>query len=177
LSTPIHDQAKSAVPPGVTIGSTIVAFRKRAGFHTQTQFAVALKKKPGVVSAWETDASLPDLASLLDVCRVLQVTPDSILTAAGLIQPADSSARAVLRPAPGLTLPAPDEESVSDPEFQQVWAKIGAIWKHRKTLTEIQWEALVKNVAAFHQPVEHAQRASGESPRRRQKTVTSKTTR
>jgi transcriptional regulator with XRE-family HTH domain len=58
------------------------------------------------------------------------------------------------------TLPAPDEESLTDPTFRQVWAQLGAIWKYRKTTTRKQWDALVRNIDTFHEPVEHATRAA-----------------
>lgn len=89
-------------------------------------------------------------------------------------------ARRLQHASDGPTLPAPDEDSVNDPTFRQVWAQIGAIWKHRKTTTSKQWEALVHNVDTFHDHLvlaSRANRASGKSRIRPTKNVTRATTR
>lgn len=92
----------------------------------------------------------------------------------------EASARRLHQAPDGPTLPAPDEDSVNDPTFRQVWAQIGAIWKHRKTTTSKQWEALVHNVDTFHDHLvlaSRANRASGKSRIRPTKNVTRATTR
>lgn len=74
------------------------------------------------------------------------------------------------------TLPAPDEEAVSDPTFRQVWAQVGAIWKYRNTTTKKQWAALVHNVDTFYEKVAAAE-VSGKTRSRETKNVTRERTR
>lgn len=136
------------------LGKDLRAAREKRGL-SQEQFAEELSLRQSDISLLERGAKKRPGPEIMDKIR-------------RYLDPA----RALQVETTGHTLPAPDEESVNDPTFLQVWAKIGAIWKHRKTVTELQWEALVKNVAAFHQPVEHAQRASGKSRARVPRNVT-----
>lgn len=87
--------------PGTSfaLGAVIKSWRSRAGF-TQQKFAGALKKMPGVVSAWEKGKSLPDLANMVAVAELLRTTPDQLLAEAGFIQ-----ARSLRPPGPPMTDP------------------------------------------------------------------------
>lgn len=62
-----------------TIGSRIAKFRKAKGL-TQEELANQLSVSSQAVSKWENDASCPDISLLPQLCRVLGVTTDELLT-------------------------------------------------------------------------------------------------
>ncbi len=62
-----------------TIGSRINKYRK-AKSMTQEELAQKLGVSAQAVSKWETDASCPDISLLPQLCRVLGVSTDELLT-------------------------------------------------------------------------------------------------
>ncbi len=62
-----------------TIGSRIQKFRKEKAL-TQEELASRLGVSAQAVSKWENDISCPDIALLPQLCRVLGVTADELLT-------------------------------------------------------------------------------------------------
>ena len=62
-----------------TIGNRIAKFRKAKGM-TQEDLANQLGVSSQAVSKWENDASCPDISLLPQLCRVLGVTTDELLT-------------------------------------------------------------------------------------------------
>lgn len=62
-----------------TIGSRIAKFRK-AKAMTQEELASKLGVSSQAVSKWENDASCPDISLLPQLCKVLGVTTDELLT-------------------------------------------------------------------------------------------------
>lgn len=62
-----------------TIGNRIAKFRKAKGM-TQEELANQLGVSSQAVSKWENDASCPDISLLPQLCRVLGVTTDELLT-------------------------------------------------------------------------------------------------
>lgn len=62
-----------------TIGNRIAKFRKAKGM-TQEDLANQLGISSQAVSKWENDASCPDISLLPQLCRVLGVTTDELLT-------------------------------------------------------------------------------------------------
>lgn len=62
-----------------TIGNRISQLRKARGI-TQEDLANQLGVSPQAVSKWENDASCPDISLLPQLCRVLGVTTDELLT-------------------------------------------------------------------------------------------------
>jgi len=63
----------------VTIGSRISKFRKAKGL-TQEELASRLGVSSQAVSKWENDASCPDISLLPQLCQVLGITSDELLT-------------------------------------------------------------------------------------------------
>lgn len=125
MSSDNHAQEKEQAARRVALGAEIAARRKRAGF-TQEKFAEALGKKPGVVSAWENGKSLPDLGNFLDVCALLKVSPDEMLSAAG-IPAGGTPARSVQPLSPKSSLTAP-ERAMEDATFRRAWKIVGRLW-------------------------------------------------
>lgn len=62
-----------------TIGSRIFQYRKERGM-TQEELASMLGVSAQAVSKWENDASCPDIALLPQLCSVLGITADELLT-------------------------------------------------------------------------------------------------
>lgn len=62
-----------------TIGNRISKYRKAKGM-TQEDLANQLGVSAQAVSKWENDASCPDISLLPQLCRVLGITSDELLT-------------------------------------------------------------------------------------------------
>lgn len=62
-----------------TIGSRISKYRKAKGM-TQEDLAGKMGVSSQAVSKWETDASCPDISILPQLCRLLGITTDELLT-------------------------------------------------------------------------------------------------
>ena len=62
-----------------TIGKRISKFRKAKGL-TQEELASRLGVSSQAVSKWENDASCPDISLLPQLCQVLGITSDELLT-------------------------------------------------------------------------------------------------
>lgn len=62
-----------------TIGNRIAKFRKARGM-TQEELANLLGVSSQAVSKWENDASCPDISLLPQLCKVLGVSTDELLT-------------------------------------------------------------------------------------------------
>lgn len=62
-----------------TIGNRIAKYRKAKSL-TQEELAGKLGVSSQAVSKWENDASCPDISLLPELCRVLGVTSDELLT-------------------------------------------------------------------------------------------------
>lgn len=62
-----------------SIGNRISKFRKAKGL-TQETLANLMGVSSQAVSKWETDASCPDISALPQLCRILGITADELLT-------------------------------------------------------------------------------------------------
>ena len=62
-----------------TIGNRITKYRKAKGM-TQEELANRLGVSSQAVSKWENDASCPDISLLPQLCKVLGITTDELLT-------------------------------------------------------------------------------------------------
>lgn len=62
-----------------SIGNRISEFRKAKGL-TQEALANLMGVSSQAVSKWETDASCPDISALPQLCRILGITADELLT-------------------------------------------------------------------------------------------------
>lgn len=62
-----------------TIGSRIQKYRKDKGM-TQEDLAAKLGVSSQAVSKWENDASCPDISLLPQLCKILGITADELLT-------------------------------------------------------------------------------------------------
>lgn len=62
-----------------TIGNRISKYRKQKGL-TQEALANLMGVSSQAVSKWETDASCPDISVLPQLCRLLGITTDELLT-------------------------------------------------------------------------------------------------
>lgn len=62
-----------------SIGNRISKFRKAKGL-TQEGLANLMGVSSQAVSKWETDASCPDISALPQLCRILGITADELLT-------------------------------------------------------------------------------------------------
>lgn len=62
-----------------TIGNRISKYRKAKGL-TQEDLAVQVGVSSQTVSKWENDASCPDISLLPQLCRILGITSDELLT-------------------------------------------------------------------------------------------------
>lgn len=62
-----------------SIGNRIQRFRREKGL-TQEELAEKLGVSSQAVSKWENDASCPDITLLPQLCRVLGITTDELLT-------------------------------------------------------------------------------------------------
>lgn len=61
-----------------SIGNKIRQLRKDAKY-TQTQLADMLSTSQDTVSIWELDKALPDIESLIKLCKIFDVSADYIL--------------------------------------------------------------------------------------------------
>lgn len=62
-----------------TIGNRISKYRKAKGL-TQEGLAAQMGVSSQAVSKWETDASCPDISALPQLCKILGITADELLT-------------------------------------------------------------------------------------------------
>ena len=62
-----------------TIGSRIAKYRKAKGL-TQENLAREMGVSSQAVSKWETDASCPDISALPQLCKILGITTDELLS-------------------------------------------------------------------------------------------------
>lgn len=62
-----------------TIGNRIAKYRKAKGM-TQEELASVMGVSSQAVSKWENDVSCPDISLLPQLCRVLGITSDELLT-------------------------------------------------------------------------------------------------
>ena len=62
-----------------TIGNRIAKYRKANGL-TQEALANLMGVSSQAVSKWETDASCPDISALPQLCRILGISTDELLT-------------------------------------------------------------------------------------------------
>lgn len=62
-----------------TIGNRIAKYRKEKGL-TQEGLANLMGVSSQAVSKWETDASCPDISALPQLCKILGITTDELLT-------------------------------------------------------------------------------------------------
>ena len=62
-----------------SIGSRIAKYRKGKGL-TQEALANQMGVSSQAVSKWETDASCPDITALPQLCKILGITTDKLLT-------------------------------------------------------------------------------------------------
>lgn len=62
-----------------TIGNRIAKYRKEKGL-TQEALANLMGVSSQAVSKWETDASCPDISALPQLCKILGITTDELLT-------------------------------------------------------------------------------------------------
>lgn len=62
-----------------SIGNRISKYRKAKGL-TQEALANLMGVSAQAVSKWETDASCPDIAALPQLCKILGITTDELLT-------------------------------------------------------------------------------------------------
>ena len=62
-----------------TIGNRIAKYRKAKGM-TQEALAAEMGVSAQAVSKWETDASCPDISALPQLCKILGITTDELLT-------------------------------------------------------------------------------------------------
>lgn len=62
-----------------TIGNRISKYRKAKGM-TQEELAAIMGVSSQAVSKWENDASCPDISLLPQLCKVLGITTDELLT-------------------------------------------------------------------------------------------------
>ena len=62
-----------------TIGNRISKYRKTKGM-TQEELANQMGVSSQAVSKWENDASCPDISTLPQLCRILGITSDELLT-------------------------------------------------------------------------------------------------
>ena len=62
-----------------SIGNRISKYRKEKGL-TQEELAAKLGVSSQAVSKWENDASCPDIALLAQLCKILGISTDELLT-------------------------------------------------------------------------------------------------
>lgn len=62
-----------------TIGNRIAKYRKAKGM-TQEALAQEMGVSAQAVSKWETDTSCPDISALPQLCKILGITTDELLT-------------------------------------------------------------------------------------------------
>ena len=62
-----------------TIGNRIARYRKAKGM-TQEALANEMGVSAQAVSKWETDASCPDISALPQLCKILGISTDELLT-------------------------------------------------------------------------------------------------
>lgn len=62
-----------------TIGNRIAKYRKTKGM-TQEDLANLMGVSSQAVSKWENDASCPDISALPQLCKILGITSDELLT-------------------------------------------------------------------------------------------------
>jgi transcriptional regulator with XRE-family HTH domain len=118
------------------LGGAIRAMREERGLNA-VSLAAKIKKKPGVLSAWETGKSVPDLVNLLKVSAALDVPLPDILQRAEIAQPGQSTP-----PAPALRLSGPLNPLAAEPALQKAWVLVMKVWKRKKERPG-DWAALI----------------------------------
>ena len=61
-----------------SIGTTIKKLKKEAKY-TQTQLANMLSTSQDTISIWELDKALPDVESVIKLCKIFDVSADFLL--------------------------------------------------------------------------------------------------
>ena len=61
-----------------SIGTTIKQLRKESKY-TQTQLANMLSTSQDTISIWELDKALPDVESVIKLCKIFDVSADYLL--------------------------------------------------------------------------------------------------
>lgn len=62
----------------INLGSKIRALRKELGLN-QTQLAEKLNTTQDTISLWELNKSLPDVLSIIKICKLFDISADYLL--------------------------------------------------------------------------------------------------
>lgn len=82
--------------PPPSLGQVLRQAREAQGLGLR-QLAELLETSPSQVSRWEADAHLPSSAALLQLVRVLELSPDDLFSLAGVPLPVSTDLPAMLR--------------------------------------------------------------------------------
>lgn len=83
----------------MALGETLKRLRKDRGW-TQEELAAKLSVSRQALSKWEVGASVPDLDTVLQLCRVFGVTPNDLLTEKTAQNPSGAAGRKMERELP-----------------------------------------------------------------------------